>query len=434
MQGTVGETKNGALLVNPNESKTVGLQEAITTAVQGSSDLQAPKNATEAQKQQVENVRQLAEQLKQLSAANNLTPAKQEALTKAILDSNGAIKTTKVTLDDFSGALSQTSGATANLASEFDQQSASAQASAQALAEQTQQQRLSTDAARLEAAIAGDVSTTLQNLLKRYQDGKISASDYAKSQDDVSRASKLAAQLVAAAGTELARFPIFAGAAAKGQDALTQAVFKMIVQSSSNLPVFDQLIGRIVSLGAAAAGAAAIANANPIIIRTIIAPPVSANAHTVAGGFSEGLDQTGQVVHNVPTSSSSTTSGILAQLNSLLAGFVKSLSGGTNAALGIGPSSSGGSGSKPQASIVDIGDLPKEKLADAIALAIRLRNAIPGQTAADKNDIVNLLKGADFLKQVKGVDSDLLRRAIEELTNIESSGSKRSNRFSPTLW
>jgi hypothetical protein len=51
-----------------------------------------------------------------------------------------------------------------------------------------------------------------------------------------------------------------------------------------------------------------------------------------------------------------------------------------------------------------------------IALATALRNAIPGETAASKDDLVAIIKDAVLLQNVKGIDERLLRIALEELT------------------
>jgi len=106
--------------------------------------------------------------------------------------------------------------------------------------------------------------------------------------------------------------------------------------------------------------------------------------------------------------------------------------GGTNAYKPPSTSSSskGSKGSSAAANGPDVStlDLPEEIALAAnrnalIQLAIknakRLQGQIPGATKEGSNDIVELLKGTQRIIEVKGIKDDLLRKALEELADIE---------------
>ena len=280
----------------------------------------------------------------------------------------------------------------------------------------TEQQKIAQEAEELQLGLVDEISKALEKLTDRYRDGKISAEEYAAGQDDVTRASELAAQLVAAAGEQLAQIPLLASAAADGNDKLTAAVFDLIVQSSDSLPVIDQLITKIVSIAAAAAGAAEIARRNPIVIRTIIAPPGSN-----LGGFPEGFDEFGDPIrsaHQINTGPSigDIQNSIADQINQLLRGLLGTLTGGTSASFGTGPSGGGG-GSRAQTPILDIGDLSRKDIAAIVSIATELRSKIPGAAQDSEGAIVSLIKDGKFLRTIRGIDDRLLRIAIQQLTD-----------------
>jgi hypothetical protein len=54
-----------------------------------------------------------------------------------------------------------------------------------------------------------------------------------------------------------------------------------------------------------------------------------------------------------------------------------------------------------------------------IAIATKLRDAIPGEKERSADELATLIKDASFLQNVKGIDERLLRIAIEELVEIE---------------
>ncbi len=98
---------------------------------------------------------------------------------------------------------------------------------------------------------------------------------------------------------------------------------------------------------------------------------------------------------------------------------------------GSGGSSGGGGGSAsraaqgPDVSTIDIPDAIATAynrdalIQEAIRRAKALQATIPGAAADAKNDIVEILKGTQNILEVRGVKDDLLRRALEELADIE---------------
>jgi TP901 family phage tail tape measure protein len=95
---------------------------------------------------------------------------------------------------------------------------------------------------------------------------------------------------------------------------------------------------------------------------------------------------------------------------------------------GSGTGSSGGGGTRRNGKDVSTLDLPEEianaanrsaLIAEAIKRAKALQAKIPGARAEASNDIVELLKGTQRILEVRGVKDDLLRKALEELADIE---------------
>jgi TP901 family phage tail tape measure protein len=97
---------------------------------------------------------------------------------------------------------------------------------------------------------------------------------------------------------------------------------------------------------------------------------------------------------------------------------------------GSGSKSKGGGSSKKKGAGSDVStlDIPEEILnapnsaaliQEAIKRARALQGKIPGANAAARNDIVELLKGTQRILEVRGVKDDLLRKALEELADIE---------------
>lgn len=87
--------------------------------------------------------------------------------------------------------------------------------------------------------------------------------------------------------------------------------------------------------------------------------------------------------------------------------------------------SSGGRANGPDVSLIDIPDVIAQAynrdalLQEAIRRARALQVLIPGATAEARDDIVELLHGTQRILEVRGTKDDLLRKALEELAEIE---------------
>lgn len=73
----------------------------------------------------------------------------------------------------------------------------------------------------------------------------------------------------------------------------------------------------------------------------------------------------------------------------------------------------------PQTALVDVGDLSARQVEQAIRLARRLQNAIPGAGREAADETVALIRDARFLQFIRGLDSRFLTEAIQELTDVE---------------
>lgn len=102
---------------------------------------------------------------------------------------------------------------------------------------------------------------------------------------------------------------------------------------------------------------------------------------------------------------------------------------GSNFGAGSSATSGGGGGSGsgggPDVSTLDLPDEIANAtnrsalIRQAIKRARALQRKIPGAQKEGRNDIVELLKGTQRVLEVRGVKDDLLRRALEELADIE---------------
>lgn len=99
-------------------------------------------------------------------------------------------------------------------------------------------------------------------------------------------------------------------------------------------------------------------------------------------------------------------------------------------ASGSGTTRTGSSGSTTSAPTIDLGtlDIPEEiaeainkdaLIQQAIINARALQNTLPGENQEASNDIVALLEGTKNLLEVRGVKEEYLRKALEELADIE---------------
>jgi hypothetical protein len=118
---------------------------------------------------------------------------------------------------------------------------------------------------------------------------------------------------------------------------------------------------------------------------------------------------------------------------------ISALKGANNAIASVGSSfrgasgrstnrGGGGGGSSKQGKDYGELDLPEELsglpnrdslIKQAIRNARALQKTIPGASKEAKNDVVSILDGMKKLETVRGVREDLLRRALEDLANIE---------------
>lgn len=291
-----------------------------------------------------------------------------------------------------------------------------------AVANMTREQRIAAEASQLQEATLQAQASDLATLSERLREGKITAEEFAQGQQIVAQAAELAAQLVAVAGDKLGEYPVFAAAAAEGNEALTEKVYEMIVASGGSINAIGGLIQQLSNLAAANAGVAASLAANPLIVRIAVQkvdsrtfaanPELSAARRYAQNAISSGADAQKQI------------DAILDSITNLVSGF-----GTGTAAFGNLPkiSGSGGGGSTkapkalPAPQLFDLGDLPRDQLEKALKLAFQLQASIPGATAAAKNQTLNIIKDAAFLKQVRGLDDQLLRKTIERLIDVEQA-------------
>jgi hypothetical protein len=122
--------------------------------------------------------------------------------------------------------------------------------------------------------------------------------------------------------------------------------------------------------------------------------------------------------------------GLSGELDNLTGGINKTIGSGTGSSFGQLPKSGSGSSAASKASGPDVStlDLPEEianamnraaLIQEAIKRAKELQAKIPGASKEAQNDIVELLHGTQHILEVRGVKDDLLRKALEELAEIE---------------
>lgn len=377
---------------------------------------------------QLANAERFNQVLAQLDKTGDLNAESFKLLSAAVFDANGNIKTTAVSMGDMLNAAIAVTDANGDQATSLDALFKKYLDAANAASQLTAAQRQEAQATQLSAGLADDYGKSLEKLNDRQRKGKISADEYQQGLSQLSHAQDLAGQLVAALGDRLRTLIPELANAGEGNDALAAAVFNMIVTAGDNMPVIDQLISKIVGIAVATNEAAAIAAANPIVIRTIIAPPqrgTDTGQATLHGGFFEGADLSGDKAvgtRQSGTSPADIQKQIESQITALIQGLSNALRTGSSGAFGTGPSStSKGAGAGTSKSVLDLGDFPVDKLAQAIALAQKLQAAIPGASKDAKGDVIDIIKDASFVKEIKNLDSDLLRKAIDHLAEIEKA-------------
>lgn len=335
----------------------------------------------------------------------------------------------KVTIDDlsdgFTGAGSASQEVTDAMASqtaEMERLIAGYTEGANATAGMTEAERIAAESAKLLEFTRKGQAADLETLSERLREGKISAEEFAQGQQIVAQAAELAAQLVAIAGDRLGEYPLFAEAAAAGQETLTARVYDMIVASGGSIGAIGGLIGQLGNLAAANAATATSLMRNPLVIRYAVTKfdPLSPERRVIPAD---------SPLRSPSTSLSSATAAmdrqikaILGSINNLVSGFGKGTSAFGNVPSIPKTSATPAAAAETrvaQPDILDLGDFDKAQLAEAIALAFRLQGSIPGATAAAQDDIFSIIKDAQFLQQVAGLDDELLRKSIEELTDVE---------------
>lgn len=114
------------------------------------------------------------------------------------------------------------------------------------------------------------------------------------------------------------------------------------------------------------------------------------------------------------------------QIDKILRDINKIIAGGSGNNLGKAASAA----AKKAGAGLDVSeiDLPDEVadatnrsalIQEAIKRARALQHLIPGEDKAAKNDVVELLKGTQRILEVRGVKDDYLRKALEELADVE---------------
>jgi hypothetical protein len=298
---------------------------------------------------------------------------------------------------------------------------------AQILASVDAQSRLNDETERavqteeLFKSLADERVAALETLNQRLGEGLITQQQYAQGTEQIARASELSSQLVATYGERLGQIPLLESAAAQGAETLAGALFDLIIQSGNNIGTIEQLITRLLQLAQTQEAVARAIFNNPIHIRGILTMATQKIDSTTAANNPELL--------KAQQFAQATLGSQLNQVESSFTNLLNQLSNifnqGSSTVFGTGPGGSslpsggGGSTASRQVSVVDIGDLDASQVAQIIAIATKLRDAIPGEKAASADELVTLIKDAGFLQNVKGIDERLLRIAIEELVEIE---------------
>jgi hypothetical protein len=279
--------------------------------------------------------------------------------------------------------------------------------------------------AELNTSLADERVQSLETLNQRLGEGLITQQQYNEGQLQIARASELSSQLVARYGEQLGQIPILEAAAQGGVEGLTGALFQQIIQSGNNIGAIDQLITKLLGLASAHSAVSNFINQNPIIVRmiTMIEPFTS-----LPGFFGSTFRQLqNRIAQQGAANTFNAFQGLAGQnqANTLMSQLSNLFNIGANNIFGTGP----GGGSLPsgttsttaarQTTIVDIGDLSAASIGEIIAIATRLRDQIPGEAERSIDEVVALIKDAQFLQTVGGIDDRLLRLAMEELVEVE---------------
>lgn len=268
----------------------------------------------------------------------------------------------------------------------------------------SEQERIAAESGQLLASLADEQADAMLTLNERLKAGKISQEEWTTGQDLVNRSAKVASDLVASLGDSLRTLVPELANAGDGTDNLAGNLFKLVLQSGNSIGMIESITGTILNL-AAATGVAASGIAGmtaQAVAFAAIQHAISANPFGAIANLPNLLK-----IGAAAGSAAAQLARAIAQLRNVFA---------TSGSKPFGVGGGGAKASAPQTPLLDIGKLPPDQIAKLIAIATTLRNSIPGETKADKNDIVALLKDAKFLQTVKGIDERLLRIALEQLT------------------
>lgn len=364
--------------------------------------------AQERIQQQIENVLNLTNAIKQLEDTGQDTPDVIRAMEAAVLNANTANEVLELsTTELIEAGLTNTQTIDAE-AQSMQELLASLGLTSEAMNQFTAEQQIANQAMELQRGLVEETSDAYSDLVDRLREGKITAEEFATGTDAINQAADLASQLVAATNEQLAQMPQFAGPAAQGMDALAAAVFQVFLGASNTIPMLQPLIAQIVRVAAASAGAAT-------------ATVAWSRANTAAGAtmtaLREGSARTVQFALNQMQQVTAAASGTASALMNILNSIFSIANSGISTPFGTGPSGGGGvTSSGPGRGLLDLGDFPPAMLAQAIALAQQLQNNIPGANAEAAGSIIDVIKDAVFLMTIQGIDSQLLQTALDELT------------------
>ena len=236
---------------------------------------------------------------------------------------------------------------------------------------------------------------------------------------------------------QLSKIPGLEDAMSLSTVQLIQRMFELADAYGVNAAGIDMLGGKMNKLFKAIrtiAGIEAKFQITGIVdLRNAIAGLKAMKAAMIAAGLNQGFNSIQIARIQGAIDSMEAATGRYTRAQNTLKGFGKSTrdiysSGNGGGSGGSGGSGSGGSGSSGPGKDVSELDLPEEiadapnrsaLIREAIRRARALQRKIPGASKEGRNDIVELLKGTQRILEVRGVKDDLLRRALEELAEIE---------------
>lgn len=367
---------------------------------------------------QLDNLRAMVEVVTMLEQSNMLTAESFGVLVDEITAGNGAISATARSSDELFASVVEVTEGIDGEGQSVEELIAQLLGATDATQQLTGAQRIAADATLILDGLAEEQGDQLIQLFDRMKEGKISMDEFSAGEARISEAANQASQLVAAYGDQLRTLIPELASAGQGNIALAETLLGVILQSGTSSGAVGSLIAALVTLAGAQAGVAATVAANPIIVRTII----TTERRDLRGGFFEGDDPESSTrrsrsftTSNVSSVMNNLSSQIQALFSRLLTAFRQPNIGGTFTGGGGGVTSTG-TAAGPDQSILDIGTLSNAQLQQAIQMAFALQGKIPGATKEAADDIITIIKDAAFLKEVRGLDENLLKIAIEELT------------------